>query len=121
MFFVNRKFEKIPLLNNYIENSILNYYDSFYTMAKKDWEEMNHQRKDLNSSSSDLPPFDYIINFEVLENDKYISVLIDSYNFCGGALEKAMATHSSVLAWRIPGTGEPGWLPSMWLHRVRHD
>lgn len=78
-------FEKIPLLNNYIENSILNYYDSFYTMAKKDWEEMNHQRKDLNSSSSDLPPFDYIINFEVFENDKYISVLIDSYNFCGGA------------------------------------
>ena len=35
--------------------------------------------------------------------------------------EKAMATHSSVLAWRIPGTGEPGGLPSMGLHRVRHD
>ena len=32
-----------------------------------------------------------------------------------------MATHSSVLAWRIPGTGEPGWLPSMGLHRVGHD
>ena len=31
------------------------------------------------------------------------------------------ATHSSVLAWRIPGTGEPGGLPSMGLHRVRHD
>ena len=37
------------------------------------------------------------------------------------ALEKEMATHSSVLAWRIPGTGEPGWLPSMGSHRVRHD
>ena len=37
------------------------------------------------------------------------------------ALEKAMATHSSVLAWRIPGTGEPGGLPSMGLHRVRHN
>ena len=37
------------------------------------------------------------------------------------ALEKEMATHSSVLAWRIPGTGEPGGLPSMGLHRVRHD
>ena len=37
------------------------------------------------------------------------------------ALEKAMATHSSVLAWRIPGMGEPGGLPSMGLHRVRHD
>ena len=32
-----------------------------------------------------------------------------------------MATHSSVLAWRIPGMGEPGGLPSMGLHRVRHD
>ena len=37
------------------------------------------------------------------------------------ALEKEMATHSSVLAWRIPGTGEPGRLPSMGLHRVGHD
>ena len=36
-------------------------------------------------------------------------------------LEKEMATHSSVLSWRIPGTGEPGGLPSMGLHRVRHD
>ena len=35
--------------------------------------------------------------------------------------EKAMATHSSVLAWRIPGTGEPGGLPSMGSHRVGHD
>jgi len=32
-----------------------------------------------------------------------------------------MATHSSVLAWRIPGMGEPGGLPSMGSHRVRHD
>ena len=37
------------------------------------------------------------------------------------ALEKEMATHSSVLAWRIPGTGEPGGLPSMGSHRVGHD
>ena len=37
------------------------------------------------------------------------------------ALEKEMATHSSVLAWRIPGMGEPGGLPSMRSHRVRHD
>ena len=35
--------------------------------------------------------------------------------------EKAMATHSSVLAWRISGTGEPGGLPSMGSHRVGHD
>ena len=37
------------------------------------------------------------------------------------ALEKEMATHSSVLAWRIPGTGKPVGLPSMGLHRDRHD
>ena len=37
------------------------------------------------------------------------------------ALEKEMATHSSVLAWRIPGMEEPGGLPSMGLHRVRHE
>ena len=37
------------------------------------------------------------------------------------ALEKEMATHSGVLAWRIPGTGEPGGLPSVGLHRVGHD
>ena len=37
------------------------------------------------------------------------------------ALEKEMATHSSVLAWRIPGTREPGGLPSMGSHRVGHD
>ena len=36
-------------------------------------------------------------------------------------LEKEMATHSSVLAWRIPGTGEPGGLPSLGSHRVGHD
>ena len=37
------------------------------------------------------------------------------------ALEKEMATHSSVLAWRIPGTGETGGLPSMGSHRVGYD
>ena len=37
------------------------------------------------------------------------------------ALEKEMATHSSVLAWRIPGMEEPGALPSMGSHRVGHD
>ena len=37
------------------------------------------------------------------------------------ALEKEMATHSSVLPWRIPGTGEPDGLPSMGSHRVRHN
>ena len=36
-------------------------------------------------------------------------------------LEKEMATHSSILAWRIPGTEEPGGLPSMGSHRVGHN
>ena len=44
-----------------------------------------------------------------------------TFTFHSHALEKEMATHSSVLAWRIPGAGEPGGLPSMWLHRVGHD
>ena len=44
-----------------------------------------------------------------------------TFTFHFYALEKEMATHSSVLAWRIPGTGEPGGLPSMGSHRVGHD
>ena len=44
-----------------------------------------------------------------------------TFTFHFHALEKAMATHSSVFAWRIPGTGEPGGLPSMGSHRVGHD
>ena len=43
------------------------------------------------------------------------------FTFHFHALEKEMATYSSVLAWRIPGMGEPGGLPSMGSHRVRHD
>ena len=44
-----------------------------------------------------------------------------TFTFHFDALEKDMATHSSVLAWRIPGTGKPGGLPSMGSHRVGHD
>jgi len=44
-----------------------------------------------------------------------------TFTFHFYALEKEMATHSSVLAWRIPGTGEPGGLPFMGSHRVGHD
>ena len=44
-----------------------------------------------------------------------------TFTFHFPALEKEMATHSSVLAWRIPGTGEPGGLLSVGLHRVGHD
>ena len=44
-----------------------------------------------------------------------------TFTFHFPALEKEMATHSSVLAWRIPGTAEPGGLPSLGSHRVGHD
>ena len=44
-----------------------------------------------------------------------------TFTFHFPALEKEMAIHSSVLAWRIPETGEPGGLPSMGSHRVEHD
>ena len=44
-----------------------------------------------------------------------------TFTFHFPALEKEMATHSSGLAWKIPGTGEPGGLPSMGSHKVGHD
>ena len=44
-----------------------------------------------------------------------------TFTFHFHALEEEMATHSSVLAWRIPGMGEPGELPSLGSHRVGHD
>ena len=44
-----------------------------------------------------------------------------TFTFHFHALEMEMATHSSVLAWRIPRTAEPGGLPSMGSHRVVHD
>ena len=48
-----------------------------------------------------------------------LSVFTFTFHF--HALEKEMATHSRVLAWRIPGTADPGGLPSMGSHRVGHD
>ena len=44
-----------------------------------------------------------------------------TFTFHFHALEKEMATHSSILAWRIPGTEEPSGLPSIWSHRIGHD
>ena len=55
----------------------------------------------------------------VPEGQTWLSDFIFTFHF--PALEKEMTTHSSVLAWRIPGTGEPGGLPSMGSHRVGHD
>ena len=55
----------------------------------------------------------------VAKNQTWLSDFTFTFHF--HALEKEMATHSSFLAWRIPETGEPGRLPSMGSHRVRHD
>ena len=55
----------------------------------------------------------------VMKSRTWLSNFTFTFHFC--AMEKEMATHSSVLAWRIPGTGEPGGLPSMGSHRVGHD
>ena len=49
------------------------------------------------------------------------SLSVFTFTFYFLALEKEMATHSSVLAWRIPGTGDPGGLLSMGSHRIGHD
>ena len=49
------------------------------------------------------------------------SDMTERLHFHFHTLEKEMATHSSVLAWRIPGMGKPGGLPSMGSHRVGHD
>ena len=55
----------------------------------------------------------------VTKNQTQLSDFTFTFHF--HALEKEMAPHCSVLAWRIPGTGEPGGLPSMGSHRIRHD
>ena len=55
----------------------------------------------------------------VVEGQTQLSDFTFTFHF--HALEKEMATHSSVPAWRIPGTGKPGGLLSMGLHRVEHD
>ena len=52
---------------------------------------------------------------------RWIQLSDFTFTFHLHALEKEMATHSSVLAWRIPGTAEPGGMPPMELYRVGHD
>ena len=65
---------------------------------------------------------EYIMrNAGLEETQAGIKIAGRNINHLRYALEKEMATHSSVLAWRVPGTGEPGGLPSMGLQRVGHD
>ena len=60
-------------------------------------------------------------NIKQLGRVKTESLTFQEHEFHFHALEKEMATHSSVLAWRIPGTAEPGGLPSLGSHRFGHD
>ena len=62
---------------------------------------------------------DFIFGCSKITADDYCSHEIKRHLLLG--MEKAMTTHSSVLAWRISGTGEPGGLPSMGSHRVGHN
>ena len=56
-----------------------------------------------------------------VRHDLTTSLSLSLFAFHFHTLEKKMATHSSVPAWRIPGTGKPGGLPSLRSHRVGHD
>ena len=58
---------------------------------------------------------------EVAKSRTRLSDFTFTFHFHFHALEKGMATHSSVLAWRIPGTEEPGGLPYLGSHRIGHD
>ena len=60
----------------------------------------------------------WVVVYGVAQSQTRLNAFTFTFQF--HALEKEMATHSSVLAWRIPGTGEPGRLPSMGSHRVGH-
>ena len=64
-----------------------------------------------------------ILDFSLYSSNLAFHMMYSAFelNKQGDKLEKDMATHSSILAWRIPGTGKPGGLPSMGSHRIGHD
>ena len=68
-----------------------------------------------------LPEMEHNLQKLYAGNEGQIRLSDFTFTFHCHALEKEMATNSSVLAWRIPGTGEPGGLLSMGSHRVGHD
>ena len=71
------------------------------------------------SSCHDLPPCYVCLGASLVAQVGRTQLSDFAFTFHFAALEKEVATHSSVLAWRIPGMGESGGLPSMGLHRVR--
>ena len=74
-----------------------------------------------NIPKSHAQKWDYPCSSEVPTSESRTRLSDFTFSFHFHALEKEMATHSSVLAWRIPGTAEPGGLLSMGSHRVGHD
>ena len=74
------------------------------------------ERSITHTSSYCLIPFIWSSRAETKSQTQ-----LSNFTFHFHALEKEMATHSSILAWRIPGMGEPGGLPSMGSHRVGHN
>ena len=73
----------------------------------------------LKHAIKNIHPLCHIITILLLLIWTWLSDFTFTFHF--HALETKMATHSSVLGWRIPGTGEPGGLPSMGLHGAGHD
>ena len=76
-------------------------------------------RGDIGSISESEDPLEEEMATHVAKSQTGLRDFTFTFHF--QALEKEMATHSSVLAWRISGTREPGGLPSMGSHRVGHD
>ena len=93
-------------------------------LANKMWKDTSFQvykEKDHFSQYLFLHYFGYTLYYsKKLVNWKQVGKVF-TFTFHFHALEKEMATHSSVLAWRIPGMGEPGGLPSVGLHGAGHD
>ena len=90
--------------------------------GNKDYPSTSRKQKTLLRANRDKVLLAYLY-FQIKTNIKH-SVFNRLWILCPFALsqlEKEMATHSSILAWRIPGTGKPGGLPSMESHRVGHD
>ena len=73
----------------------------------------------LNSNDSETHSTQFPVIFTNFQRFFYCQII--HYELTAKDLEKGMAMHSSILAWRIPGTGDPGGLSSMGLHRVGHN
>ena len=93
---------------------------SFYVIGQKDWGVcMSHLAHNLVAVVLVVGGAWWATVHGVTKSRTRLSDFTLTFHF--HALEKEMATHSSVLAWRIPGTEEPVGLPSMGSHRVGHD